>query len=333
MDHFHIYHETIPDFLRECMETPVVKRLERIGMNCGCEYTSFQRFADLAPYSRYAHSVGVALIVWRFTHDRAQAVAGLLHDVASPVFAHVVDFMLGDYLTQESTEDGTAALIEDSTELQAVLKRYGLETEDVRDYHRYPVADNDSPRLSADRLEYTLGNCVNFGICPLEEVRSFYDDLAVGKNEEGVDELMFAHPETAEAFAHAALACSRIYVSDEDRYAMQILAEVLRRAVERGVIGENDLYATEPEVIGRLCADPETAELWRDFRAMNRITRAPQPGTSGRWRRIAAKKRCIDPMVRGAGRVSRLSPAFAEALARFLDNDFDDWVMGDHVSD
>ena len=74
------------------------------------------------------------MIIWHFTHDRKQAIADLLHDVASPVFAHVVDFMHGDYLTQESTEDGTEMLIANSTELQAVLKKYELSTGNVAQY-------------------------------------------------------------------------------------------------------------------------------------------------------------------------------------------------------
>ena len=218
-----------PDFLRACADTPVMTRLKDVGMNCGCEYTSFPRFRGLARYSRWEHSLGVALITWRFTADRAQAVAALLHDVASPVFAHVVDFMRGDYLKQEATEAGTEAMIAGCAELQAQLSRCGLSTGDVSDYHRYPIADNDAPRLSADRLEYTLGNCVNFGVCSQAEVRRMFDDLVAGVNEEGQPELMFGDADVAGAFAEAALACSRIYVSDEDRYAMQMLAELLRR--------------------------------------------------------------------------------------------------------
>lgn len=110
LNHYHLYHGEIPAILEACMRTSVVRRLQSVGMNCGCEYTSFLRFRALSPYSRYAHSVGVALIVWHFTRDPAQATAGLLHDIATPVFAHVVDFMRGDYLAQESTEDGTEAL-------------------------------------------------------------------------------------------------------------------------------------------------------------------------------------------------------------------------------
>ena len=34
-------------------------------------------------------------------------VAALLHDIATPVFAHVIDFLNNDYEKQESTEAET----------------------------------------------------------------------------------------------------------------------------------------------------------------------------------------------------------------------------------
>ena len=126
----------------------------------------------------------MGLIVWHFTGDPAQAAAGLLHDVATPPFAHVVDFLRGDHLTQEATESGTREIIESSPDLQAVLKQYGLSTDQVADYHVYPIADNDSPRLSADRLEYTLGNALNYGLLTRDEIAALYSDLTVAANEE-----------------------------------------------------------------------------------------------------------------------------------------------------
>ncbi|MDO4865224.1 MAG: hypothetical protein Q4C10_01615 [Clostridia bacterium] len=328
MEQWPVYHGEVPDFLRDYLRLPMLRRLRDVGMNCGCEYTSFPRFRVLEPYSRFDHSVGVALIVWHFTGDAAQAVAGLLHDVATPVFAHVVDFMRGDYMNQEATEAGTEAMIAGFRELQALLERDGLATGDVCDYHRYPIADNDSPRLSADRLEYTLGNSVNFGLRSLNEVRRMYGDLAVGVNGEGQPELAFAHEALASDFADAALACSGIYVSDEDRYAMQRLSELLRRAVDRGILGEEDLYATEPEVVERLRSDADTAARWEAFRALRRIETAAMPGPEQGWRRIAAKKRCIDPLVLGRGRLSELSPSFAEALRDFRERSQDHWILG-----
>lgn len=326
MDHDTLYPGEIPDFLAMCARTPPLQRLRHVGMNCGCEYTSYPRFRGLGPYTRYDHSLGAARIVWRFTGDRRQAVAALLHDIATPVFAHTVDFMNGDYLAQESTEAGTEEIIRRSPELLRCLDRLGLAAGDVCDYHRYPIADNDAPGLSADRLEYTLGNAVNYGFCTAETARGFPDGLTVGTGEAGREELAFRDRGTAEAFAMTALRCAAVYVSDEDRYAMQILSELLRYALDIGVLTPPDLYMTEPEVIAALRRDARTADLWTRFRAMSEIARADTPGPDGAWRRIRAKKRYIDPPVQGQGRLSRLSAAFRDALDAFLREDQDVWL-------
>ena len=198
-----LYHPRIPPLLRHLADTAPMARLRQVGMNCGCEYTDFPRFRGLPPYSRFRHSMGVGLIVWHFTHDNAQAAAGLLHDIATPVFAHVVDFLNGDHLTQTSTEGGTAALIAGDPGIRRTLSAYHLTPEQVWDYHRYPIADNNSPRLSADRLEYTLGNAVNYGFLTLDQARTLYRDLTVAPNEEGAPELAFRTRAAASAFAGA----------------------------------------------------------------------------------------------------------------------------------
>ena len=323
-----MYHQGIPAFLNDYLQTPPVKRLQNVGMNCGCEYTSFPLFRSIQRYSRYDHSIGVALIVWHFTHSPSQAIAGLLHDISTPVFAHVVDFLNGDYLKQESTEAGTKAVIEESPELQKLLCRDGLTTEDVCDYHLYPVADNDAPRLSADRLEYSLGNMINFGFCTIDTAKQLYHDLTVGVNEDNQDEIMFRTKQAAEAFAEAALKCSRVYVSDEDRYSMQVLSEILQTALSHGILTPGDLYTTEPEVIGKLQGNDLTSPLWNDFCSFRQIVRDDSPGITGKWRKIDAKKRYIDPIVAGSGRLSRLSPVFSAAMESFLCTDFDYWVCG-----
>ena len=327
-----IYHSNIPALLSELAAAPEMERLKRVGMNCGCEYTSFPRFANGGTYSRFDHSSGVGLIVWHFTNDPAQAAAGLLHDIATPPFAHVVDFLRGDYLTQEATEDGTRERIDGSPQIQAILERYGLTTEDVCDYHRYPIADNDSPRLSADRLEYTLGNAIRWGFLNRTQIGAIYADLRVGTNEEGQPELVFSDPRLASAFANSALACSKVYVSDADRYAMQILSELLARALKEGVLSPADLYGTEPELVAKLEASPLAAD-WQRFRGLHcmtkRYTEDGVPPDNRPWRQIQTKKRRIDPLAAGFGRVSAFDPAFAAALNAFLSESQDVWLLAE----
>ena len=185
------YHAQLPLFLQQLAQTPPVQRLRQVGMSCGCEYTQFPPFVHSTPYSRYEHSLGVALIVWHFTGNRAQAAAGLLHDAATPTFAHVVDFLLGDHLRQEATEAGTHDVLAASAPLLSVLGRWGLPLSAVENYHQYPIADNALPRLSADRLEYTLGNLLHYGFCGAEELQGWYDDIVQAENEQGVPELAF----------------------------------------------------------------------------------------------------------------------------------------------
>ncbi len=323
-----VYHSDIPALLSELAATPSMERLKSVGMNCGCEYTAFPRFANGGSYSRFTHSLGVGLIVWHFTGDPAQAAAGLLHDIATPTFAHVVDFLRGDYLTQEATEDGTRERIDGSPALQAVLARYGLTTEDVCDYHRYPVADNDSPRLSADRLEYTLGNALRWGFLTRKEIADIYSDLRVGVNEEGAPELIFGSPELASRFARAALACSRVYVSDEDRYSMQALCELIGKALKAGVLSPADLDGTEPPLIAKLEASPLARE-WRRFRSMNHTLRADTLPDARSWRQIPAKKRRIDPLTEGIGRVSGWDYDFASELDNFLSQPQTEWLLAE----
>ena len=134
------------------------------------------------------------------------------------------------------------------------------------DYHRYPIADNDSPRLSADRLEYTLGNAHLVFHCPKAELKRIFDDIFVGKNEENVDELCFAHAEIADIFTQLSLRQSEWFVSDEDRFSMQALADLLREARQRKVLTVDDLYLDEPHVIALLLSDPVLTVRWQDYR-------------------------------------------------------------------
>ena len=324
-----IYHADIPLFLQEFADTPPMQRLKAVGMNCGCEYTNFPRFRELRPYSRFDHSMGAALIVWHFTGSVEQSLAALFHDVTTPVFAHVVDFLHGDHMKQESTEAGVEVCLLDSPEVCELLEKYGVAVADVSDYHRYPIADNDSPALSADRLEYTLGNLYNYGFASLDAVRGFYQDLTVGEDEKGAPELVFRSRETAADFAETALCTARVYVADEDRFAMESLALLLRDAIERQVLTERDLWKTEPEVIKRLENDSVSGQKWLQYRAYSRIRRCLERPETGNWLKVNAKKRWIDPLAVDIGRVSAWNEEVRRQIEEFCAQDFGCWLSAE----
>ena len=322
-----IYHDEMPEFLNEFLQLDIMKRIQNVGMNCGCEYTQFPLFINLKEYSRYTHSVGCALIVWHFTEDMKQTLAALFHDVATPAFSHVIDFLHRDHMNQESTEEKTLEILKGSDELMNLLKKYEISVEEIADYHLYPIADNDTPMLSSDRLEYTLSNLYNYGFCSLDEISEFYQDLCVSVNEMGDPEICFKSADVAERFALCTLETSKIYVADADRLIMQLLADLIEMAVKWNVLSEDDLYVDENHVISKLLSNEKTSAMWKSFCQLKSVRRAENKPESGLFRVINAKKRWINPRVVSGARVNEFSIEFCNKVNDFLMQKFDEYLV------
>ena len=73
-----------------------------------------------------------------------------------------------------------------------LLKRDNIEISEIDNYHLYPIADNDTPKLSADRLEYSLSNALfTYRLLDLASIKEIYDDIEIQTNEEKEIELGF----------------------------------------------------------------------------------------------------------------------------------------------
>lgn len=311
-----------PDFLNKYFEVPLLKRLKGVGLLCGTDWTPF--FKNNFFYSRFDHSVGVALIIWNFTKDKAQTIAGLLHDVSTPAFSHVSDFRKGDALTQTATEDDNGSMLAGSKELLACLKHDGLTLEEVNDYHRYPVADNEVPQLSADRLEYMFpsgaalaGTWSLTESFTLSEIRQIYNDLVLCQNEDGIVELGFKTLSIADLYYRRVLDIAMFLQKNEDKMAMQFPASILNMAVELEILKESDFFElSEEEIISRLDElvkeNPDaTVEdalkeknsvkklcvYFRTYRSFTSITRSKEQLPGHYCVNLQVKKRYINPLV------------------------------------
>ena len=258
--HFSVseYHDILcppsekPDFLQKYLELPVLKRLDGISLLCGTDWTKL--YNNRVKYSRLDHSIGVALIVWHFTKDKAQTIAGLLHDISTPVFSHVGDFRNGDALTQESTEAQTSQIIKDDKQLQKLLHEDELSTELVDDYHKYPIADNEIPSLSADRLEYMFPSGASLdGSWTFDEIKNCYENICVLQNENGLPELGFSDVKIAELYCEKFCCIGHILQLNENKLTLQLLSEIMNLAVKLNVLRENDFMTlSEAQVINRI---------------------------------------------------------------------------------
>ena len=263
-------------------------------------------------YSSLDHSVAVALIIWNFTKDKKQTLSGLFHDIATPVFKHTIDFMNKDYEKQESTEELTTKIICESKEIMNLLQRDGIKVEEISDYHIYPIADNDTPMLSSDRLEYTLSNGLGATekIWGLDEIEEIYKNIEIQKNEEGIQELGFKDIKIAEKFVKTMSILSRLYRREKTVFSMQLLADIMKRMSIQNMISIDDLYRlSEKEVIEKIehCKDEKISQCFNIWRNATEIKTSDTLPNNKYFVSIEKMKvRYINPLVRNNNKFERI---------------------------
>jgi hypothetical protein len=272
--YFKILSDEFPEYLYDYINTPEMQKQAGISVSSG---TIYSKMYNQMWYSSLEHSVAVALIIWNFTKDKKQTLSGLFHDIATPVFKHTIDFMNKDYEKQESTEELTTQIISESKEIMNLLHRDGIKIEEVSNYHIYPIADNDTPRLSSDRLEYTFSNGLGATekIWGLNEIEEIYKNIEIQENEEGIQELGFRDLKIAEKFVHTMSTLSSLYRREKTVFSMQLLADIMKKMSDNNMICINDLYRlSEKEVIEKIehCNDEKISKcfnIWRNATEIN----------------------------------------------------------------
>ena len=308
-EYFKVLSDEIPDFLYDYINTKPMQRIGKIGCGCGTDYTKI--FNNKFFYSNLDHSIGVALIIWNFTKNKKQTIAGLFHDISTPVFKHCIDFMNGDHETQESTEELTTYMIKNSKEIMELLERDNIKVDEVDDYHIYPIADNDTPKLSADRLEYTFTNGLYFKeVWNVQKIKEIYSNIEIQINEDNIQELGFKDKNIAEEFIVGASQLWPLWVSNEDKLAMQFLAVTVKKMSEENLLTKKDLYTlSEKEVINKIenCNNEKISKCFKLFRNSSKISESDFPVFDKYCVSITAKRRYIVPLVEDADSYKRIN--------------------------
>ena len=208
----------------------------------------------------------------------------------------------------------------------SLLERDNIKVEEIDNYHIYSIADNDTPQLSADRLEYTLSNALGAEkiILKLEEVKEIYNNIEIQKNEQGIEELGFRNKEIAEKFVGVMSQLSSAYIKPENKFSMQFLADTLKKMSERDLITFEDLYTlSEQEIIKNIencnydCIS-EKFKIWKNATNLYQTDIEPQDKY---YVSISPKIRYINPLVKQEEqyiRVNKISEQAKQDIERAL---------------
>ena len=328
-EYFKILEPNFPEWLIEYINTEEMLKQQYISITCGTIYSDL--FESSYFFSSLDHAIAVALIIWHFTHDKKQTLSGLFHDIATPVFKHCVDFLNGDYMTQESTEDLTTKIVAESTEIKNLLKKDNILLEEVDDYHKYPIADNDTPKLSSDRLEYSLSNALlTYNLLDLDEIKELYNDIEIQKDEEGIDELSFKTKNIARKFVKVTSRLSIIYREDRTRYSMQFLADIMKKLSEDGKITREDLYNLKESDVIEIIENSKYKDIYKIWKETKKVKLSDEEPKNVYYVKHGAKVRYINPLVNGE-RISNICKIAKNMIDKNLEYDMSNYVYIDGI--
>lgn len=288
--------DNMPHFLEKYLKVPSLLRLKNIGYFCGMDYASKNIYSFKEKISRYDHSLTVALLTWKFTKDEKATLAGLFHDIATPCFAHVIDYMNKDYEKQESTEEYTEEIIKNDKVLIEKLKEDNILYKDITNFKKYSIVDNNRPKLCADRFD----GIILTGIAWTESINKsdiieLVSNLNVYDNEYNEKELGFKNKDVALKALYTSNEIDRYCHSNEDNFMMELLASITKMAIEKSVISYDELYSANEITLLNKIKNSKIDELIKLLNKFENIKMEDIPITDIK----NVKLRDLNPIVNG----------------------------------
>jgi hypothetical protein len=245
--------EKTPTFLKKYLSCKSLTRLKKVGYFCGMDYASKDIYDFREYISRYDHSLTVALLVYKLTKNKLATLRGLFHDVGTPVFSHVIDYMNKDYEEQESTEELTEKVILNDKYLLKCLSQDKINPEDIIDFKKSSVVDNKRPKLCADRLDGVILTGIGWTKnITLDDIKDIIDNITIYQNEDNEDEIGFTNLSVAKKVLDISKSIDYYCHTKEDNYMMNLLADITKELIDKDLISYNDLFFLNEEDIIKL---------------------------------------------------------------------------------
>jgi HD superfamily phosphohydrolase len=261
------------------------------------------------PVTRYEHSLGVMLLVRWLGAGLEEQIAALLHDVSHTAFSHVIDYVFDGHHQQSYHEERKEWFLEHS-DVPACLKRHGYDWRQFLHEQAFPLLEQPSPSLCADRLDYFLRDSLDLGLAQPAEIQQVLSHLQVYSGRIVVDSLAIARW-MGDTFIAADQAS---WANFREVGLYELTARAIREAFRTGALQDDDLWGGDQRLWDRLASIPDPN--------VQSILRSVSPRTQFIWDAdhpdfwVGTKLRTIDPDVLLEGELRRLSAWDAEFARR-----------------
>ncbi|MBQ9280129.1 MAG: HD domain-containing protein [Clostridia bacterium] len=285
-----------PEFMEKYLETPCLKRLKKVAYFCGMNRASKNVYHFKEYITRYDHSLSVALLTWKLTHDKKTTIAGLFHDIGTPCFSHVIDYMNKDYANQESTEEYTEKIMRNDEYLLKYLKEDDIAVEDIIHFKQYSIVDNHRPRVCADRLDGVILTGISWTKdVEYHDIKNIIEDVTIFLNEDGELEIGFSTLSVAKRVLDISNRIDLYCHSNEDNYMMELLADITRKAITSRIVTYHELYTLNEDELFKRLKNSDNPEILDSLVKFETITMDQIPQTVV----LNVKVRDLNPLVGG----------------------------------
>ena len=234
----------MPLFLKKYLKCPSLVRLMSVGYFCGMDFASKSVYNFDEYISRFDHSLTTSLLTYKVTNDKTMTVAALFHDIATPCFSHVIDYMNEDYEKQESTEELTEDIIKNDKYLLKCLKEDNIDVDNIINFKNFSIVDNDRPKCCADRLDGVILTGIAWTKnVTKDDIKKIINDVRVFKNEDNEDEIGFNNRDIVSKIIDVSKSIDLYCHTNEDNYMMHLLANITKLSIDKGYITYDDLYS------------------------------------------------------------------------------------------
>lgn len=303
-----------PTFIYKYICDEQLLRLDGVTYFCGMDYCSKQMYDFKYYVSRLTHSISCAIMTYHFTESKPLTIKALLHDIATPSFSHVIDYMNGDFLKQESTEEKTLEIINNSN-IKRLLESDNIDVNFIVNKDEN-IVDNTTPKLCIDRLDgLFLNSLVWAKNIDINTVRLIYNNVILSINENKELELSAKNEYIADLINYLSVNVGKLQESDNDMFCMLLLADILKYMINNKYIKLTDLYKYSEEKIIKKASeksidDMELAAMLLAFTNLSSVNSVMD---------VKVKKRYINPLVNGK-RLSSINETANKRINNFINN-------------
>lgn len=255
-------YSNIPEFLNKYLTLPSLNRLKEVGYFCGMDYASSNIYNFKEYISRYMHSLSTSLLVYYLTKDKRYTLQALFHDISTPVFSHVIDYMNKDYIYQETTEEFTELILKSDKKLLEYLELDKIPLDNLVNFKFSTIVDSPRPKMCADRLDGIILNG-SYWTKTLNEkdIFNIIKSTELYINEESIPEIGFNNITAYNKVVETNDLTNIEMHSNYDNYMMELLANITRHLINKEYIKYEDLYFLTENKIFELINNIEDKEI------------------------------------------------------------------------